>query len=47
MPDTFKEFISSRPVWAIIIIAFMGLPVVGAVAWVIIRALRKPDDRPE
>jgi len=44
MPEVFKEFFSQNPFWAIIIIIFMALPILGAVAWVITRALKKPDN---
>jgi len=44
MPEAFKEFFIQNPFWAITIIVFMGLPILGAVAWVIRRALNKPDD---
>jgi hypothetical protein len=46
MPEGFKAFAASHPIWGIIIIVFMGLPLVGAVAWVVMRALKKPDDTP-
>ena len=44
MPDAFKEFFSSQPFWGLVIIILMGLPILGAVAWVIMRALRKYDN---
>ena len=44
MPDVFVEFIAQQPFWGIIIIVLMVLPIVGAVAWVILRALRRTDD---
>lgn len=47
MPEVFKEFLGNHPFWGIIIIIFMGLPLVGAVAWVVMRALKKPDNRPQ
>lgn len=44
MPDAFKEFLSSQPFWGLVIIILMALPILGAVAWVIMRALRKYDN---
>jgi hypothetical protein len=44
MHDSFKIFFSQQPFWAITIIIFMALPIIGAVAWVIFRALRKPQN---
>lgn len=44
MPEGFKVFLASNPIWGIIIIMLMGLPLGGAVAWVVLRALKKPDD---
>jgi hypothetical protein len=45
MPEAYAEFAASNPFWAILIVVFMGLSIVGAVAWVILRALKKPDDK--
>jgi len=44
MPEGFKAFLASNPIWGIIIIVLMGLPLIGAVAWVVLRALKKPND---
>lgn len=44
MPEAYVEFIASHPFWALLIIILMGLPIIGAVAWIILRALRRPDD---
>lgn len=46
MPEGFKDFLATNPIWGIIIILLMGLPIVGAVAWVILRALKKSDNSP-
>ena len=45
MPEAYAEFVASHPFWAAVIVILMGLSIVGAVAWVILRALRKPDDK--
>jgi hypothetical protein len=44
MPEAFKEFFVHNPFWAVTIIILMALPILGAVAWVVMRALKKPDD---
>jgi formate-dependent nitrite reductase membrane component NrfD len=44
MPDAFSEFIAQEPFWGVIIIVLMVLPIIGAVAWVILRALKRTDD---
>jgi len=44
MPEALKEFFAQNPFWAVIIVIFMALPIAGAVAWVITRALKKRDD---
>jgi F0F1-type ATP synthase assembly protein I len=46
MPDSFVTFFKSNPIWGIIIIVLMGLPLVGAVAWIVLRALKKQDNEP-
>jgi len=43
MPEGFGEFFAQHPVWAVILIILMALPIVGAVAWVIQRAFKKPE----
>ena len=45
MPEGFEQFIAQNPFWAILIVALMGLPIIGAVAWVIRRALKGPEDK--
>ena len=44
MPDDFVKFFSNNPFWAAVIIVFMVLPILGAIAWVIARALKKPEN---
>jgi flagellar biogenesis protein FliO len=44
MPEEFREFVAGHPIWGIFILILMALPLVGAVAWVVMRALRKPED---
>jgi len=44
MPDAFKEFFADQPFWGLLIVIFMGLPILGAVAWVVLRALRPSDN---
>jgi hypothetical protein len=46
MPDGFKEFMANNPVLGIIILVFMALPILGAVAWVVLRALKKNEEPP-
>jgi len=44
MPEAFKEFFADQPFWGLLIVIFMGLPILGAVAWVVLRALRQNDN---
>jgi len=43
MNGDFDKFFADQPFWAVIILLLMALPIVGAVAWVILRALRRRD----
>jgi len=45
MPEAYAEFVANNPFWAVVIILLMGLSIVGAVAWVILGALKKPEDK--
>jgi hypothetical protein len=44
MPESFGQFFAQHPVWAVLLVILMGLPIIGAVAWIIMRAFKKPDD---
>jgi hypothetical protein len=46
MPNSFQAFFAHEPFWAITITLLMALPILGAVAWVILRAFRKPSGNP-
>jgi hypothetical protein len=45
MPEGFDQFFAQSPFWAVLMIVLMGISIVGAVAWVILRALRKPENK--
>lgn len=40
MPEAFAEFFSKQPFWATVVYILMLLPVLGIIAWVILRAFR-------
>jgi hypothetical protein len=47
MPDSFQKFFANDPFWAIIIMILMVMPILGAIAWVVLRAIKKPSDNKE
>jgi hypothetical protein len=46
MPESFGEFFANHPFWAVFLIIFMGLPIIGAVAWIILNAFKKDPQNP-
>jgi hypothetical protein len=47
MPEGFQTFLSTNPIWGIVIIILMALPLLGAVAWVVMRAIKNPEEPPQ
>ncbi|MCD6161601.1 MAG: hypothetical protein J7K40_04210 [candidate division Zixibacteria bacterium] len=47
MPDAFNEFLVNHPIWGLLIIALMALPIVGAIFWVISNILKKSNNNPQ
>ena len=43
MPDALKTFFQQDPFWAVIMLVLMVLPILGAIAWVVLRAFKKYD----